>query len=125
MNVDDLRALEIAVSAVEPGTAPQATRYWLDFEDGYWEVGSAYEERVVWIDANIGQSVSNFLSPVRALAAAKLYAQANSLGWKPSFTLQLKRDCWIVGSCQSQFGGQTYVHVSHDGNVNRHWVNPK
>jgi hypothetical protein len=25
----------------------------------------------------------------------------------------------------SQFGGQTYIHVSHDGGIIRHWVNPK
>lgn len=123
MNADDVRALEIAVSSVGPDKVPQAAEYWLDLENGYWEVGST--GRVAWISAASGQLVSDFLSPVSAFTAAKLYAQANSLGWKPAFTLALKADHWIVGSCQSQFGGQTYIYVAHDGRVTRHSINSK
>lgn len=123
MNIDETRALEIAVSATGNDKPPHAARYWLDLENGYWEVGST--ERVAWIGAANGQLLSDFSRPVNAFAAAKLYAQANSLGWKPTFTLELKLDCWIVGSCQSQFGGQTYIYVSHQGSVIRHSVNPK
>lgn len=123
MNIDEVRALEIAVAAVGADKVSQAAEYWLDLEDGYWQVGST--ERVVWINAGSGKFVGDFLSPVSALAAARLYVQANSLSWKPTFTLSLKPDYWIVGSCQSQFGGQTYIYVSHDGSVTRHAVNPK
>lgn len=125
MNVDDVQALEIAISKMRLDKVSQASLYWLDFEDGYWEVRADHEELVVWIDADTGEPVADFLSPVRALAAAKLYAQVNSLRWKPALTLKLTRNCWVVGSCQSQFGGQTYIEVAHDGNVTRHWVNPK
>jgi hypothetical protein len=123
MSVDEIRALEAAVSAVDDDKASPAAEYWLNLEDGYWEVGST--DRVAWVRADSGDLVSNFLSPVSALAAAKFYAHTNSLGWKPTFTLRLKPDHWIVGSCQSQFGGQTYIYVSHDGSVTRHSVNPK
>jgi hypothetical protein len=123
MNVDEVQALEIAISALTADKSSQPAQYWIDLEDGYWQVGAT--DRVAWINAGSGQLVGNLLSPLRALAAAKLYAQANSLGWKPSFTLELKPECWIVGSCRSQLGGQTYVYVSHDGNVARHSVNHK
>lgn len=123
MNVDEVRALEIAVSAVRADKSPQAGEYWLDLEDGYWQIGST--DRVAWINAESGQLVSGFLSPLSAFAAAKRYAQDNSLGWKPAFTLSLKPDYWVVGSCQGQFGGQTHIYVCHDGSVSRHSVNPK
>jgi hypothetical protein len=123
MSVDEIGALELAVSAVGDNNASPPAEYWLNLEDGYWEVGST--DRVAWVSADSGNLVRNFLSPVRALAAAKSYAHTNSLGWKPTFTLRLKPEHWIVGSCQSQFGGQTYIYVSHDGSVTRHSVNPK
>lgn len=123
MSVDEIQALEVAISAVSDDKASPPAEYWLNLEDGYWEVGSS--DRVAWVSANSGKLLRNFLTPVRALAAAKLYAHENSLGWKPTFTLRLKPDHWIVGSCQGQFGGQTYVYVAHDGSVIRHSVNPK
>jgi hypothetical protein len=123
MIVDELQALEIAISTLTANRSSQPAQYSIDFEDGYWQVGAT--DSVAWINAGSGRLIGDFLSPLRALAAAKLYAQANSLKWTPSFTLELKPECWIVGSCQSQLGGQTYIYLSHDGNVTKHSVNPK
>ncbi|CAN7570192.1 hypothetical protein [Rhizobacter sp. LjRoot28] len=47
------------------------------------------------------------------------------MSWKPSFNLECTPTHWIVGACQAQLGGQVYIHVGHDGEVQHSFVNPK
>ncbi len=96
------------------------------YDDGEWQV-HADNESIIRIDDVTGKIVTSAdrLDPELALSIARDYARENGLRWKPAFTLVLKSDGWEVGCCQSQFGGQTYINLSHDGKVLRHWINPK
>jgi len=125
MEIDELLAFEIGIKQEQKAFAKYATNYSLEFENGFWEFVAHYNEHRVWIDAVSGQIVNEFLNPIEALVLAKDYATSNSLNWKPSFTLELQRECWVVGVLMNRLGGQTYMCVSHSGGVLKHWVNPR
>lgn len=65
------------------------------------------------------------LEPMTALVRARDYAVEHGMSWKPSFNLECTPTHWIVGACQAQLGGQVYIHVGHDGEVQHSFVNPK
>lgn len=126
MHADEIEALRIAGAAAQTRGWPWRPPYWIDLEDGEWRV-QAENECVIRISEATGRITPEIvpLDPSIAISAAKDYARSRGLGWKPSFTMRLESDCWEVGSCQHQLGGQTHIYVSHQGVVLRHWVNPK
>lgn len=124
--VDEIRAFELATQAARTRGWPWRPLYWIAFEDGAWEVTAASED-IIRIDAATGDVLPAVpaLDPVRALSVAREFARTHALTWKPAFMLELERSHWVVGSCQSQLGGQVRILVSHDGRVVKHDVNPK
>jgi hypothetical protein len=125
MEINELSAFELGIKEEQKAATKFAAHYSLDLENGYWELNAHYNDHVLWINAESGRILSDFLDPIKAFSLAKDYAASNSLNWKPSFTLELQRECWVVGVLKGQLGGQTYIYVSHAGNVLKHWVNPK
>ena len=126
MNIDEVKALEVAlVHASETGLALDSP-LWIDINGRTWEVGTV-NEPVVRIDSQTGKVLSaiDFLDPVMAFSLAKEYAVSNSLPWNPGFSLTCEPEYWNIGSCQSQLGGQTNIFVSHGGKIVKHNVNPK
>lgn len=126
MTTDEIKAFEIATTAARERGWAWRPRFFIALEDGEWQV-HAESESVIRIDQASGALLaeSSYLSPVLALTRAKEYALANSLNWKPAFSLSVDAEGWDVGSCQSQLGGQTNIVICHNGEVLRHRVNLK
>ncbi len=126
MNIDEIEALKIALEQAGNQNSALISEIWIELNNETWEVGSM-PERVIRIDSDSGKvlSNSNFLNAIEAFTIAKEYAAANFLNWRPGFSLALDDKCWNVSSCQSQLGGQVYIHVAHNGEVIKHFVNPK
>lgn len=125
-NVDELHAFRLArVTAHERGW-PWRPPYFINLDEGEWQV-HAENEYIIRIDAQRGELVPEpgQLDPLLALTHAKSYALDQGLGWKPAFSLDLHPEGWEVGACQSRFGGQTHIYVSHQGDIIRHHVNSK
>jgi len=125
MAIDEIKALEIALATSRAQGREWRSPFAIWEENGAWEVESEPRQRVR-IDQSgelIAEPVS--LAPVAAFSLAREYAVAHSLGWKPTFTLRLEAEHWEVGSCQSQWGGNVQIYVSHGGVVIRHHLNPK
>ena len=125
-NFDELHAFQLAGSTASKRGWPWRPPYWIHASDGEWQV-HAESECIIRIDAHRGELIPDLepLDPLLALTHAKNYALDRGLCWKPDFFLQLHAEGWEIGSCQSQFGGQTTIHVSHQGHVIRHRVNAK
>jgi hypothetical protein len=126
--IDELRAFELASEAARKREWPWRPPYWIELEDGKWEVGAASEPlEIILIDGESGEVLFNEppLDPLRAFAIAREYARSHSLKWLPCFNLTLEDGAWRVESCGSQMGGNVYIHVRHDGVVIKHWFNPK
>lgn len=126
MTTDEIEVFRTACIAAKERNWLWRPPFFINFDAGEWQV-QAENESLIRINDKTGQVVADpeRLDPIRALIIAREYANANSLGWKPAFTLQTDDEGWEVGCCQSQFGGQTHIVVSHDGRVLRHRINPK
>ena len=126
MKINEVEALSKSIDYLNSKSAKLHPPIWIELVESNWEIGSA-NEPVIRINSESGEvlSDSKFLSPIDALVIAKSYAEANNLKWKPGYVLSLESEFWNVGACQSQLGGQVHIHVSHKGNVVKHFVNPK
>lgn len=113
MTTDEIKAFEIATTAARERGWAWRPRFFIALEDGEWLV-HAESESVIRIDQASGAllAASSYLSPVLALARAKEYALANSLNWKPEFSLSVDAEGWAVGSCQSQLAGDKRTLLS-------------
>ena len=127
MNIDELDAFKTATIYARQQGWQWRPRYWISLEGDEWQVHSE-SEMIVRISARSGLPISDDveqLDPLIAIRVAREYAMKTSLPWKPAFSLVLTADGWDVGSCQSQFGGQTHIYVDHHGEVTGHHFNPK
>lgn len=126
MTIDEIQALKAAIDVAPSDEWLWQPMFFISLNAGEWHV-HIERECVVRISQTSGSPIreSSRLDPATALSIARSYAADHSLAWKPSFSLQLGSSHWIVGSCQSQFGGQTSINVSHQGVVLGHSVNPK
>jgi hypothetical protein len=126
MNIDEFEAFRIARITAHDRGWQWRPPFWISFDEGEWQV-HAESECVVRLSAQTGDLVpqTGVVDPLIAMAAAKEYALKNDLSWKPAFSLCLSAEGWDVGACQSQFGGQTNIYVSHHCEVIRHQINPK
>ena len=126
MAIDEIEALKAALDVTPANKWPLRPAFWISLDAGEWHVHIEHE-CLIRIDQAGGQIVRepSWLDPPTAMSIARAYATEHSLTWKPSFSLQLESDHWIVGSCQSQLGGQTSIKVSHQGLVLSHFVNPR
>jgi hypothetical protein len=126
MTIDEIEVFRTACATAHDRSWTWRPPFFIGFDAGEWQV-QAENESIIRINGETGRVVaeSDRLDPALALAIAREYAIANSLRWKPAFTLQINEEGWEVGCCQSQFGGQTYITVSHNGKAIRHWINPK
>jgi len=129
MNIDEVEAFRLAIeTAGERGWNWRAP-YYLHLDDGEWQIQSEgeFNIRIVAASGEVrAESVDPYvLDPLAALTIAKAFATDRGLPWKPGFSLVFEDGCWVVGSSQSQFGGQRWIFVGEDGRVVRHEVNPK
>lgn len=126
MAVDEIEAFERARTAASNRGWQWRPPFWIALSGAEWLV-QAESECVIRVLVETGETVpeAKALDPAVALAVAKEHAGTAGLSWKPSFSLQLEEDRWIVGACQSQLGGQVSVEVDHSGAVVRSFVNPK
>ncbi len=128
MAVDEIEAFKRATSAASARGWQWRPPFWIALEDGEWLVQAENENAsIVRLRVEDGEILSeaSVLDPVVALALAREHAQKSGLAWKPSFSLVLTQDGWVVGCSQSQFGGQTSIEVHHSGAIGRTSVNPK
>ena len=126
MKINEVEALAKSIEYLSSKNKGLVPPIWIELVESNWEIGSA-NEAIVRINSESGEVLSKLecLSPVDALLIAKSYAADNNLKWKPGFALSIESEYWNVGACQSQLGGQVYIHVSHEGKVIKHFVNPK
>lgn len=128
MAIDEVEAFKLAADeARSRGWEWRPPFFWY-LEEGEWQV-HAESERSIRINAITGEpkveAEIKYLDPLAAFSIAKSYASEQGLSWKPSFSLELNQGHWSVGACQSQFGGQVHIQVSHQGEVVASSVNPK
>jgi len=130
MSTNETEAFRVASETAAERGWPWRPPFVIHLENGCWDV-CAEAELTVRVDLTSGQAIAEpsaqeaILEPLAALLQAKEFAGANGLTWKPSFSLQCTPTHWVVGACQAQFGGQVYIHIGHDGQVQHSMVNPK
>jgi hypothetical protein len=126
MVTDEIEAFRIACISARDRGWPWQPPYWLELNNGEWQIQAECERiiRVSQTNGNVIPEVAS-LDPIAAMSVARTYALENSLPWRPGFSLTLSPEHWVIGACQSQFGGQTSIYVNHRGEAVRHWVNPK
>lgn len=128
MAIDEIEAFKRAADEAQSRGWEWRPPFFWYLEEGEWQV-HAESERTIRINVISGapkvEEEIEFLDPLRALSVAKSYASNEGLSWKPGYSLELSRSHWSVGACQSQFGGQVHIQVSHQGEVIGSSVNPK